>query len=143
MAASHEWPGHPACCVTIAEDASLMSSNLTVLHQYTIVLHRMSTEVLHCVFGQGFFPFDAAPVPHMLRAATQMAAMGLWPGWSRWIRFGYCSRGLGVPGLPLLSPVAVRLIVGPVQPDCLPAPLYSVTCDRELCCTHISYGTSS
>ena len=45
-------------------------------------LHRMSTEVLQLVFGQEFFPShavdDEAPVPRVHRAATQMAAMGLW-----------------------------------------------------------------
>ena len=63
-------------------DARLMSSNLTVLHQYAISLHRMSTEVLHSMFGREYFPSgavdDAAPVPHVLRASTQMAAIGLW-----------------------------------------------------------------
>ena len=45
-------------------------------------LHRMSTEVMQLVFGQGFFPSsavdDVAPVPRVHRASTQMAAMGLW-----------------------------------------------------------------
>ena len=35
----------------LQRDARLMSSNLTVLHQYVIALHRISTEVLHTVFG--------------------------------------------------------------------------------------------
>ena len=42
----------------------------------------MSTEVLDSVFGREFFPSgvvdDAAPVPRVLWASTQMAAMGLW-----------------------------------------------------------------
>ena len=33
-----------------------MSSNLTVLHQYAIALHQMSTEVFHSMFGREFFP---------------------------------------------------------------------------------------
>ena len=53
-----------------------------VLHQYAIALHRMSTEVLDTMFGQEFFPSgavdDAALVPRILRASTQMDAMGLW-----------------------------------------------------------------
>ena len=59
-----------------------MASNLTVLHQYVTSLHRMSTEMMQSVFGRGFFPFqlidDAAPVPRVHHAFTQMAAMGLW-----------------------------------------------------------------
>ena len=51
----------------LQRDARLMASNLTVLNQYVIALHRMSTEVLQSVFGQEFFPSravdDAAPVP--------------------------------------------------------------------------------
>ena len=66
----------------LQRDAGLMSSNLTVLHQYAISLHRMSTEVLNSLFGREYFPSgavdDAAPVPRVLRASTQMAAMGLW-----------------------------------------------------------------
>ena len=66
----------------LQRDASLMSSNLAVLHQYVITLHWMSTEVLHSVFSQEFFPLgavnDAALVPCAFRASTHMAAMGLW-----------------------------------------------------------------
>ena len=66
----------------LQRDASLMSSNLTVLHQYAIALHHMSTQVLHSMFGREFFPSgavnDAAPMPRVLRASTHMAAMGLW-----------------------------------------------------------------
>ena len=66
----------------LQRDASLMSSNLTVLHQYAIAVHRMSTEVLHGVFGREFFPSgavnDAASVPRVFRALTHMAVMGLW-----------------------------------------------------------------
>ena len=66
----------------LQRDASLMLSNLTVLHQYAIMLRWMSTEVLHSVFGRGVLPFgevnDTAPVPHVLWASTHMAAMGLW-----------------------------------------------------------------
>ena len=59
-----------------------MVSNLTVLNQYVVTLHRMSMEVMQCVFSQEYFPSravdDAAPVPHVHRASTQIAAMGLW-----------------------------------------------------------------
>ena len=51
------------------------------IHQYAITLHRMSTEFLDTVFGRELFPLEAledtAPVPRVLRASTQMAAMGL------------------------------------------------------------------
>ena len=59
-----------------------MASNMTVLSQYVTSLHRMSTMVMQSVFGQEFFPSqsidDAAPVPRVHRAFTQMATMGLW-----------------------------------------------------------------
>ena len=62
-------------------DAGLMASNLSVLSQYVTSLHRMSTKVLHLVFGQEIFPSQAvdevAPVPRVQRASIQMAAMGL------------------------------------------------------------------
>ena len=51
--------------IQFQRDASLMSPNLTVLHQYAIVMHWTSIEVLHYVFGREFFPSgavnDAAP----------------------------------------------------------------------------------
>ena len=102
----------------LQRDASLMSSNLTVLHQYAIVLHRTSTEVLHFVFGRELFHSgavnDAAPVPRVLRVSTHMAAMDIWrpPRWSGWSRTKYCTPGPGVPGLSPVSSAAVRLVVG-------------------------------
>ena len=66
----------------LQRDAGLMASNLSVLSQYVTSLHRMSTEVMQLVFCHIYFPSgavdDAAPVPWVHRAATQMAAMGLW-----------------------------------------------------------------
>ena len=60
--------------------AGLMSSNMTVLHQYAIALHRMSTEVPDSVFGREFLPSgavdDTAPMPCVFRGSTQMVAMG-------------------------------------------------------------------
>ena len=62
--------------------AGLMASNLTVFSQYVTSLHWMSTEVMQSVLGREYFPSlsfeDAAPVPLVNRAFTQMAAMGLW-----------------------------------------------------------------
>ena len=61
---------------------SAMSSNLTVLHQYAISLHRTATDLLHSVFCREFFPYaavnDAAPVPRVLRASAHLAAIHLW-----------------------------------------------------------------
>ena len=66
----------------LQRDVGLMAYNLTVLSQYVMSLHRMSTEVIQSVFGREFFPSqsidDASPMPHVHRAFTQMAAMGLW-----------------------------------------------------------------
>ena len=57
----------------------------------------MSTEVMQLVFGHGFFSSDAvddaAPMPWVHRAATQMAAMGVW----------HPPIGLGGPGLHMVS----------------------------------------
>ena len=60
----------------LQRDAGLMASNLSVLSQYVTSVHRMSTGVMQLVF----FPSvdDVAPMPRVHRAATQMAAMGLW-----------------------------------------------------------------
>ena len=38
--------------VQLLRDAGLMSSNLTVRNQYVAALHRISTEVMQCAFGQ-------------------------------------------------------------------------------------------
>ena len=64
----------------LQRDAVLMASNLTVLNQYVMALHRMSLEVLQSVLGQDEFRAveDAAPVPRVHRASIQTAAMGLW-----------------------------------------------------------------
>ena len=82
----------------LQRDAGLMASNLSALNQHVTSLHRMSTEVMQFVFGHGFFPSgavdDAAPVPRVHRAATQMAAMGLWRPLI----------GPGGPGLLMISP---------------------------------------
>ena len=76
----------PGCYISspsgLQRDAGLMASNLAVINQYVITLRCMSTEVLQSVSGQEFFHAhaveDTAPVPRILRASTQMAAMGLW-----------------------------------------------------------------
>ena len=79
-----------------------MSSNLTVLHQYAIAIPRMSTEVLHSVFGRELFPSgavnDVVPVPRV-SGVTSYGSYGplATPGWSGWTRF-VCTPGPGVPG---------------------------------------------
>ena len=94
----------------LQRDAGMMSSNLTVLHQYATAFHHMSTEVLHSVFGWEFFPSravdDAAPVPHVFRASTQMAAMGLWrlQGWPGRFRAGYYNQGEDCLVCPMCQP---------------------------------------
>ena len=64
----------------LQQDARLMTSNLTILNQYVMALHRMSLEVLQSVLGHDEFPTraveDAAPVPRVHRASIHMAAMG-------------------------------------------------------------------
>ena len=94
----------------LQSDATLMSSNLTVLHQYAIALHCMSTEVLHSVFGREFFPsgamYNAAPVPRVFRTSTPMAAMGLWrppvgPGGPEPVTI---HQGEDCPGCPMCHP---------------------------------------
>ena len=91
---SNDWVrrSRPACLVAgydalhtalqLQQDDSLMSSNVTVLHQYAISLHRTASEMLHSVLGREFFPStavnDAAPVPRILHVLAHLAAMGLW-----------------------------------------------------------------
>ena len=66
--------------IQVQRNATLMTLKITV--QYVTSLHQMSTEVMQSVFGREYFPSqsinDAAPVPWVNRAFTQMAAMGLW-----------------------------------------------------------------
>ena len=60
-------------------DASLLSSNLAVLHQYTISLHQTLTDVLHSVFGREIVPLGAvnetAPV-HFVHRFTWRPPVG-------------------------------------------------------------------
>ena len=86
-----------------------MLSNLTVLDQYAIALYRMSTEVLHSLFGLEFFPSgavnDAAPVPRVLWTSTHMAAMGLWrPPVGPGPGLDTVHQGQEYPGCPMCHP---------------------------------------
>ena len=112
----------------LQRDASLLSSNLAVLHQCTISLHQTSTDALHSVFGREFFSSgavnEAAPVPCVLRASVHMAAMGLWrppvalggPG------LDTVHQGPQCPGCPLRCPRPSGWYPVYDQPDCLSAP---------------------
>ena len=64
----------------LQHDAGLMASNLTVLTQYVMALHRMSLKVFQSLLRQEEFPTraveEAAPGPRAKRASVQMAAMG-------------------------------------------------------------------
>ena len=115
-------------------DARLLLSNITVLHQYAISLHRTSTELLHSVFGREFFPSgavnEAAPVPRVLRASVHMVAMGLWrppvgPGGPGLVTV---HQGPQCPGCPLCRPRPPDWYLAYVQLDCLSALVWSRTC---------------
>ena len=56
----------------LQRDAGLMASDFTVLSQYVMVLHRMSSEVFQSLLGQEELPTGASN-----GASAQMAAMGL------------------------------------------------------------------
>ena len=99
----------------LQRDANLMSSNLTVLHQYAITLNRMSTPLR---VWPGVLQFGSCK---RCCAGAQRASgvdpYGSYgplatPGWSGWSRSGYCTPGPGVPGLSHVSSAAVRLVVG-------------------------------
>ena len=66
----------------LQRDACLMTSNLSVLDQYALCLHGMTSELLELVVGRHDFPSAvvdaAAPVPRVRRASVHMEAMGLW-----------------------------------------------------------------
>ena len=71
---------HPEAGVLLP--SALDGSNLQILSQFVTSLHRMSSEMLSIGMGWVVFPAeeiaDLSPVPRATRAATYMAAMGLW-----------------------------------------------------------------
>ena len=112
MAAGHEPSDTLHAALQLQREASLMSSNLTVLHQYVITLHRMSTKVLHSCVQPGVLPFGSgqrccAVAPCVLGIYGPFAT----PGLSGWSQFGLCTPGPRLPGLCLMSSVAFRLVV--------------------------------
>ena len=66
----------------LQRDASFMSSNLNVLQQYAMSLHRTTSDIMQLVFGWHYILSaavqDAALVPRVRRASSHMAALGLW-----------------------------------------------------------------
>ena len=74
-----------AAAVNLQRDAGIMLSNLQILSQFVTSLHRMSSEMLSIGMGRVVFPTeeiaDLSPTPRVTRAASYMAAMGLW----RWV----------------------------------------------------------
>ena len=93
----------------LQRDASLLLSNQTVLHRYSISLHRTSTEVLHSMFGQR----HRAGAPCTLCVSSYG---GYWslaaPGQPWWSRFGDCTSWPSVSGVSLVSSAAIRLVAG-------------------------------
>ena len=87
----------------LQRDAGLMSSNLTVLRQYAIALHRMPTEVLHTMSCQQLFP---SGVHTDGRDGTLVPS-----GWTGRARTGYCAPWRRLPGLYQVSYAAIRLAV--------------------------------
>ena len=65
----------------LQRDACLMTSNLSILDQYALCLHRMSSEMLELVVGRHDFLFvvmdTAAPVLRVRHASIHMEALSL------------------------------------------------------------------
>ena len=68
--------------VNLQWDAGLMSSNLQILLQFVMSLHRMSSEMMTLGLGHVVFPLqevaDLYTAPRAPREAKYVAAMGLW-----------------------------------------------------------------
>ena len=132
------WQDTLHAALQLQRDARLMSSNLTVLHQYAISLHWMSSEMLHSVFGRVFFPSTAvngarAGAPRLLCVGTSCGYGPLAaPSWPWWSRSGCCSPGPSVFQLSIVSPVAH------FQLDCLSAPVLMEYLELMLNCTYVA-----
>ena len=70
-----------AATVNLQRDAGIMLSNLQILSQFVMSLHRMSSE-MSIGMGRVVFPAeeiaDLSTAPRAPRTARYMAAMGLW-----------------------------------------------------------------
>ena len=71
-----------AAAVNLQRDAGFMMTNLQILGQFVMSLHRMSAEMLSIGVNHGVFPVDEVDrlsvMPRAQRAAKYMSAMGLW-----------------------------------------------------------------
>ena len=67
-----------AAAVNLQRDAGIMLSNLQILSQFTMSLHRMSFQMMVLGIGQSMFPQAEIADLRAARAATYMSAMGLW-----------------------------------------------------------------
>ena len=71
-----------AAAVNLQRDAGLMMSNLQILSQFVMSLHRMSLEMMSIGIGCVVFPAneisDLSTAPRAPQAIKYMAAMGLW-----------------------------------------------------------------
>ena len=71
-----------AAAVNLQRYAGIMLSNLQILSQFAMSLHRMSSEMMVLGIGQMVFPqaevANLSPAPRAARAAQYMSAMGLW-----------------------------------------------------------------
>ena len=111
-------------------DATLLASNLTVLKQYVVSLHRRSMEVLQSVFGQELFPAcvveDAAPVPCVCSAVYADGGDGTLAstGWTGRSEIASCTPGRRLLWLCHMSSTAVRLAVCPGLTRLPPVPVY-------------------
>ena len=71
-----------AAAMNLQRDAGFMMTNLQILEQFVMSLHRMSAEMLSIGVNHAVFPVDEVDrlsvIPRAQRAAKYMSAMGLW-----------------------------------------------------------------
>ena len=71
-----------AAAMNLQRDAGFMMTNLQILEQFVMSLHRMSAEMLSIGVDHAVFPVDEVDrlsvMPRAQRAAKYMSAMGLW-----------------------------------------------------------------
>ena len=71
-----------AAAVNLQRDAGFMMSNLQILAQFVMSLHRMSSEMLSIGVDHVVFPVEEVDklsvMPRAQRAAKYMTVMGLW-----------------------------------------------------------------
>ena len=82
MAAAVNLQSAMAAAVNLQRDAGFMMSNLQILAQFVMSLHRMSSEMLSIGVDHVVFPVEEVDklsvMPRAQRAAKYMTAMGLW-----------------------------------------------------------------